>query len=78
MEKKSDSFSMQEAMRLAQSDAGQQLLHMLQQNHGNAAKLAWEQAQKGDMQQAQKTLQAFLSDPQTRALLQKLKEDPHG
>lgn len=78
MEKKYDGFSMQEAMRMAQSDAGQQLLHILQQNHSNAAKVALDRAKAGDMQQAQQALQAFLADPQTQALLRKLKEDPHG
>ena len=78
MEKKYDGFSMQEAMRMAQSDAGQQLLHILQQNHSNAAKVALDRAKAGDMQQAQQALQAFLADPQTQALLRKLKEDAHG
>ena len=77
MEQKYDDFSMQEAMRLAQSDTGQQLLQLLQRNHGNAAKIALDRAKDGDMQQAQKALQAFLSDPQAQALLRQLKEGSH-
>ena len=78
MEKKYDGFSMQEAMRLAQSDAGQQLLQLLRSNHSDAARSAIEKAQDGDIAQAKQALQAFLSDPQAQALLQQLKEDNHG
>ena len=78
MEKKYEDFSMQEAMRLAQSDAGQQLLQLLQHNHGNAAQVALNRAKDGDMQQAKQALQAFLSDPKAQALLRQLKEDGHG
>ena len=46
MEKKYDGFSMQEAMRLAQSDAGQQLLQLLRSNHSDAARSALEKAQE--------------------------------
>ena len=78
MEKKQDSFSIQEAMRLAQSNTGQQLLNLLKHNHGDAAKTALEKAQNGDMQQAKQALQAFLSDPQTQELLRQLQEGQHG
>ena len=78
MEKKYDAFSMQEAMRLAQSDTGQKLLQMLRSQHSDAARTALERAKDGDNEKAQQALQAFLSDPKTKALLQQLKEDPHG
>ena len=78
MEKKYDDFSMQEAIRLAQSDTGQQLLHLLKNNHSEAARSAMNSAQNGDIAQAQKALQAFLSDPKAQALLQDLKEGRHG
>lgn len=78
MEKKYDAFSMQEAMRLAQSDTGQKLLQMLRSQHGDAARTALERAKDGDIEKAQQALQAFLSDPKTKALLQQLKEDSHG
>ena len=47
MEKKYDGFSMQEAMHLAQSDAGQQLLQLLRSNHGDAARSALEKHRTG-------------------------------
>ena len=78
MEKKYQDFSMQEAMRLAQSDAGQQLLQLLRSNHSDAARSALEKAQDGDLAQAKLALQAFLSDPQAQELLRKLKEGQHG
>ena len=78
MEKKNEGFSMQEAMRLAQSDVGQQLLQLLRSNHGDAAQSALESAQEGNLAQAKQALQAFLSDPQAQALLRQLKEGQHG
>ena len=78
MEKKYDGFSMQEAMHLAQSDAGQQLLQLLRSNHGDAARSALEKAQSGDIAQAKQALQAFLADPQAQELLRRLKEGQHG
>ena len=78
MEKKYDGFSMQEAMHLAQSDAGQQLLQLLRNNHGDAARSALEKARDGDITQAKQALQAFLADPQAQELLRRLKEEQHG
>jgi len=78
MEKKYQDFSMQEAMRLAQSDAGQQLLRLLQSGHGDAARSAMENAQNGNIAQAQKALHALLFDPQAQALLRQLQEGQHG
>lgn len=78
MEKKYDDFSVQEAMRLAQSDAGQQLLQLLKSNHSQAAQTAMDSAQSGDLLRVKQALQNFLSDPQAQALLQQLKEGNHG
>lgn len=78
MEKKFDDSSMQEAMRLAQSDAGQQLLQLLKNNHAQAAQAAMDSAQNGDLLRAKQALQSFLSDPQAQALLRQLKEGNHG
>lgn len=78
MEKKYDGFSMQEAMHLAQSDAGQQLLQLLRSNHGDAARSALEKAQSGDIAQAKQALHAFLADPQAQELLRRLKEGHNG
>ncbi len=78
MQKKMDDFSMQEAKRLAQSDAGQQLLALLRGSHGEAVRAAMDSAKAGDMSQAQQALSALLSDPQARSLIKRLQEERHG
>ena len=65
-------FSMQEAMRLASSPAGQQLIAMLQQQNSADLQKAMNSAAAGDMEQAKKALSALLQDPQTRKLLDQL------
>ena len=72
MEKKSQDFSMQEALRLAKSPAGQQLLAMLRQADSGQLQQAIHQANAGEYDRAQQTLQALLDDPQIHSLLQQL------
>ncbi len=74
--KKTDDFSKEEILRLARSPAGQQLIQLLQSRHGQAINQVQESG--GDLQQAQKALSGFLSDPQAQALLRQLMEDSHG
>lgn len=81
MQKNSDgfhNFSLQEAMRLAQSDAGQRLIALLQATQGDALRTAMDQASSGDYTNAQKTMQSLLADDRARELLQQLKGDPNG
>ena len=78
MEKKIDDFSMREAMRLANTDAGKALMRMLQQQHGDTLQSVMDSAKAGDMDQAKRSLAAFLEDPNTKALLQKMQEEKHG
>ncbi len=63
-------FSMEEAMRLAQTPAGQQLLTLLQQN--SAARQAAGQAAAGDYQAVRESLAPLLKDPQFAALLRQM------
>ena len=72
MSKKSDDFSMADAMRLAQNPASKQLLERLQSQNGTAFRQAMNQAAAGDYEQVKKTLSALLQDPQTQALLRQL------
>ena len=72
MQKNSDDFSMQEAMRLAQSDAGQQLLKLLQQQNGTQLQQAMDQAAQGDYDQVKKTMASLLASPEVKALLNKM------
>ncbi len=78
MLKNSDNFSMQEALRLANSDAGQQLLALLKQEHGTQLQRAMDQAGAGEYEQVQKTLGSVLSSPQAQELLRQLGGNKHG
>ena len=78
MQKNSDNFSMQDALRLANSDAGQQLLALLKQEHGTQLQRAIDQAGAGEYEQVQKTLGSFLSSPQPQELLRQLGGNQHG
>ncbi len=73
MQKNSQDFSMHEALRLAQSPAGQRLLALLQASNPQLIRQAAGQANKGNYQQAEQTLQSLLSDPEVQKLLQQLR-----
>jgi hypothetical protein len=77
MQKNSDNFSMQDALRLAQSDKGQQLFAMLKAQNGDAMNKAMEQAATGNYDQVKDTLSALLSSPQLRAMLEQLGGQSH-
>ena len=70
MEKNSQEFSMQEAMRLAKSPAGQQLLAMLRQADSHQLQQAMTQVSSGDYTSAQTTIQSLLENPEIQKLLQ--------
>ncbi len=72
MQKKSDNFSMQEAMRLAQSDAGQKLMAMLQAQDSDSLKQAMAQASKGDYDKLKQTLAPMLASAEVQKLLSQL------
>lgn len=72
MNKNSDNFSMQEAIRLAQSDAGQQLFALLREQNGTAVDQAMTMAAAGDYTQARQALSSLLSSPQVRAMLEQM------
>ena len=78
MRKNNGNFSMDEIRQMAQSDAGKQLMAILQQSHSATAEAIRASAKSGDMAQVQQAMQAFLSDPKARALLRQLEEDHHG
>ena len=72
MQKNSQNFSMQEAMRLAKSDAGQKLLALLQQTDSNTLKQAADQAASGDYNHARQTLSSLLGSEEIQKLLKQL------
>ena len=78
MKKNSDNFSMQEALRLAQSDTGQQLLALLRAQDGGTLRQAMDQAQAGDYQNMMSTMSALLATPEAKALLEQLGREKNG
>ena len=78
MRKNSNDFSMQEAMRLAQSETGQQLIAALRAQNTDAVSQAMEQAAAGDMEKAKQSMSSLLASPQIQALLEQLRRDSHG
>lgn len=74
--KNSDSFSA--AMRMAQSETGQQLLKTLQSQNSETLERAMAQAASGNTEQAKQTLSALLQSPQVRQLLEQLGRNGNG
>lgn len=73
MEQKFDEFSLREAMRLAKTPAGQQLMALLQQSCGSELQKAMDRASAGDYAQAQQTISRLLQSPEAQALLKQMK-----
>ena len=72
MQKNSGNFSMQEALRLANSDAGQRLLAILKQSDSTQMHQAMDQVSAGNYDDAQKTLSSLLNSPEIQALLKEV------
>ena len=77
MQKNSQNFSMQEVLRLANSDAGQRLLAALKQSSDPGLRQAMQYAAAGDYQKIKESLSSILASPEVRKLLAEL-EDRHG
>ncbi len=67
-------FSMDDAARLAESDAAKQLFAHLQQQNSDILQQAMQQASAGNLDAVKQAVSQLLADPQTAALLGKLKE----
>lgn len=67
-----DPKSMQEAMRLAGTPAGQQLIRHLQQSSGEDMQQAMNSAAAGDYEAAKKLLSQMLNTPEARKLMDQL------
>ena len=74
MKKNSNNFSMEDALRLASTRQGQQLLSMAKQMGGENLQRA---AAAGDMEAVNPALGPLLTSPQFRALVEEL-EGKHG
>jgi len=62
----------QEAMKIASTPAGKQLMALLQKQGGNDLQYVMEKAVAGDMAQAQKAIASLLNNPEARKLLDQL------
>ncbi len=71
-------ISMEQAAKLAQSEAGQALLANLQSQHGDTLQSAIAQAQAGNYTQVKKTLAALLNSPEGKSLLRQLRGQQDG
>ncbi len=67
-------FSIRQAMKVAQSDAGKQLIALLQQSQGAELQSAMDKASAGDMAGAKDIIQKIMSNQEAQALMQKLQE----
>ena len=67
------SLPIEEAMRLAATPQGQQLLKQLQAQHGPLLQSAMQQAQSGDYEQVKQMLSGLLHSPEGKALLEQLR-----
>ena len=72
MHKNPNDFSMQEAMRLANSPAGQQLLALFRQTDPETLQKVMQQASAGDYSQVQQTLAPLLATEEAKNLLQQM------
>ena len=72
MQKNSEDFSMQEALRLAKSPVGQQLLAMLRRKDNGQLQQAMDLAAEGNYAQASQIINTLLSSGDTQQLLDEL------
>ena len=72
-----DQKSMQEAIRLANSPAGKELLKILQNTNPEAVGTAQKQAAQGDYDQVRSTLMTLMQSPQVKKILQEMRNG-HG
>lgn len=74
MGENSQNFSIEEAMKLANSPAGQQLIAMLQRSNGDQLQNAMALAAAGDLKSASQIISTLLSsNPQAQDLADKLR-----
>ena len=67
-----DPETIRQAMRMAQSPQGQQLIRMLQASGGDQLQKALSGANSGDYEAVKKALSGILSDPEAQKLLRQM------
>ena len=72
MQENSNQFSVSDAMRLASTPAGRQLMALLQQTGGTDLKSAMAEAASGNYDKAKQLLSVLMENPEAKALLDRL------
>lgn len=72
MDEKSQKALMQEAMRIAASPQGKQLLSMLNQRQSDKLGKAMASYQAGNAQEAKRILEEVLSSPQGKKIMEQM------
>lgn len=75
MQNKPDNFSMQDAMRLANSPAGKELIAALRSSGGSDLTQAQQAVAKGDYESAKQSLSQILKSPQIQAILKEMEKN---
>lgn len=75
MQNKPENFSIEDAMRLANSPAGKQLIAALRSAGGNDLEQARKAAEKGDYNSARTNLTEVLKSPKIQALLREMEQN---
>lgn len=70
-----DNHSMQEAMRLAGTPAGKELIGLL---NGQDRSQLQKAVASGDTEQMKQAMEALLSSPQAKALMEQLRRQSNG
>ena len=78
MEKNSENFSMQDAMRIAKTDAGKELLKTLQQEKQTDLAAMQKDAAAGNYEQLKASVQTLLASDKVRALLEQIRRESNG
>lgn len=69
-----DEFSLRQAAAMAKSEAGQELLGLLQRQHADQLQNAMQQAKAGNFAQVKEMMEAMLASDQAQQLLKKMQE----
>lgn len=69
-----DEFSLRQAAAMAKSEAGQELLGLLQRQHADQLQDAMQQAKAGNFAQVKEMMEAMLASEQAQQLLKKMQE----
>ena len=70
---KDQDYNMKEAMKLANTDAGKQLLALLQDQQRDTLESAMAQAQAGNYEAVKKTMSAALASPEVQRLIKQMR-----